>query len=252
MTATIDLDGKVAFVTGAAGGIGRATTRRLLECGCVVVANVYRLDDRSREALASFESFGAGRVILVEGSIAESATIEAAVKVIFQRFKRLDVVVNNAGVLGDAVIGMISDQMIDEVLHTNLVSVIKVTQTMGRLMKRQKSGSIVNLSSIIGRRGNIAQLVYGASKAGVIGATLSASRELAVHGVRVNAVAPGFIDTPMTANLPTEARENIVSQIGMGRIGTAEEIADVILFLASDFSRYVTGQVVGVDGGWTL
>jgi 3-oxoacyl-[acyl-carrier protein] reductase len=202
--------------------------------------------------VAGFEAIAPGATTIVEGSIAESAVVEQSAKLIFQQFKRLDIVVNNAGVLSDAYIGMISDEMIQTVLNTNLVSVIKVTQTMARLMKRQKAGSIVNLSSIIGRRGNVAQLVYGASKAGVIGATLSAAKELAPSGVRVNAVAPGFIDTPMTANLPDEARDRIVSAIGMGRIGTAEDIADVILFLASDLSRYVTGQVVGVDGGWAL
>jgi len=248
----IELDGRVAFVTGAAGGIGRAATRRLLEAGCKVVANVRALNEESRALFADYESAHPGLVTVVEGSISDSATVEQAVKLIFQQFKRLDIVVNNAGVLHDAYLGMISDEMIESVLSTNLVGVLKVTQTMSRLMKRQKSGSIINLASIIGRRGNVAQMVYGASKAGVIGATLSASKELAAQGIRVNAVAPGFIDTPMTAALPVEAREKIISQIGMGRIGTAEDVADVILFLASDLSRYVTGQVVGVDGGWTL
>jgi 3-oxoacyl-[acyl-carrier protein] reductase len=252
MTVPIDLEGKVAFVTGAAGGIGAASARRLLESGATVVANVHSLSDKARETLASFEAIRPGATTVVEGSIADSAVVEQAMKLIFQTFKRLDIVVNNAGVLSDAYIGMISDEMIEQVLQTNLVSVIKVTQSMARLMKRQKSGSIVNLASIIGRRGNVAQLVYGASKAGVIGATLSASKELAPSGIRVNAVAPGFIDTPMTANLPDDAKDKITSQIGMGRVGTAEDIADVVLFLASDLSRYVTGQVIGVDGGWVL
>ena len=252
MTVPIELDGKVAFVTGAAGGIGRATTRRLLEAGCKVVANVRGLTDQSRAQFADYEQTYPGCVTVSEGSVSESATVEQAVKLIFQQFKRLDIVVNNAGVQQNAYLGMISDEMIDQVLRTNLVGVFKVTQTMSRLMKRQKSGSIVNLSSIIGLRGNVAQMVYGASKAGVIGATLSAAKELAPHGVRVNAVAPGFIDTPMTAELPAETRDKILSQVGLARTGTAEEVADVILFLASDLSRYVTGQVVGVDGGWAL
>jgi 3-oxoacyl-[acyl-carrier protein] reductase len=252
MTVQIDLAGKVAFVTGAAGGIGSATTRRLLEAGCTVVANVHSLSDRACEVVADFEAIRPGAVTIIEGSIAEPAVVEQSAKLIFQKFKRLDVVVNNAAVMSQAYLGMISDEMIESVLSTNLGSVIRVTQTMSRLMRRNKSGSIINISSIIGLRGNPAQLVYGASKAGVIGLTLTASKELAPHGVRVNAVAPGVVDTSMIANLETENREKIISQIAMGRIGTPEDIADVILFLASDLSRYVTGQVVGVDGGWAL
>jgi 3-oxoacyl-[acyl-carrier protein] reductase len=184
--------------------------------------------------------------------VTESAFIDQTVKTIFQRFKRLDVVVNNAGVMRDAYIGMISDDDIDLVLRTNLVSVIKVTQTMSRLMRRQKAGSIINLSSIIGRRGNTAELVYAASKAGVIGATYSASKELAPLGIRVNAIAPGLIDTAMTSELPAETRDRLTTQIAMGRTGTVDDVADLILFLASDLSRYITGQVIGVDGGLVL
>ena len=249
MTVAIDLDGQVAFVTGALGGIGRATVNRLLAAGCRVVANVRKINDATEALRAELDSAAPGRTLIVEGSISETETISAAARLIFERFKRLDVVVNNAGILRDAYIGMIADEEIDLVLQSNLVSVIKVTQTMARLMKRNKSGSIINLASIIGRRGNAAQMVYGASKAGVIGATLSASKELAPFGIRVNAVAPGLIDTPMTAGLAPEARQKLTSQIGMGRAGTAEDVADVILFLASDLARYVTGQVVGVDGG---
>jgi 3-oxoacyl-[acyl-carrier protein] reductase len=252
MPIQLDLSGRVAFVTGAAGGIGLATTRRLVEAGCQVVANIHRADERSATAFGALETEWPGAVLTVEGSAADSAVVDQAAKLIFQRFKRLDIVVNNAGILRDAYIGMINDEDIDLVLRTNLISVIKVTQTMARLMRRQKSGSIINLASIIGRKGNVAQLVYGASKAGVIGATLSASKELAPQGIRVNAVAPGFIETAMTASLPPENRERLTSQIGMARAGVAEDVADVILFLASDLSRYVTGQVLGVDGGLVL
>jgi 3-oxoacyl-[acyl-carrier protein] reductase len=248
----IDLEGRVAFVTGAGAGIGLAATRRLLEAGCQVVANVHHLTDTVSEVYAELAARYDGRVMTVEGSVTESAFIDQTVKTIFQRFKRLDVVVNNAGVMRDAYIGMISDDDIDLVLRTNLVSVIKVTQTMSRLMRRQKAGSIINLSSIIGRRGNTAELVYAASKAGVIGATYSASKELAPLGIRVNAIAPGLIDTAMTSELPAETRDRLTTQIAMGRTGTVDDVADLILFLASDLSRYITGQVIGVDGGLVL
>ncbi len=245
----LDLDGRVALVTGAAGGIGWATTVRLLEAGAKVVANVRELRPDVQAGFDALKAEHTGRIVVSEGSVSDSAVVEALAKQIFTTHKRLDILVNNAGILRDSYIGMISDEQIAQVMQANLVSVIKVTQTMSRLMKRGKRGSIVNLASIMGVRGNVAQMVYAASKAGVIGATLSAAKELAPSGIRVNAVAPGFIQTSMTANLPDEAREDLLSRIRMGRAGSAEDVADVILMLASDFTRYVTGQVVAVDGG---
>jgi 3-oxoacyl-[acyl-carrier protein] reductase len=250
---TIDLEGRVALVTGAGRGIGLASTRRLLEANARVVANARTLDDEVKGAFEALsDEFPDDRLVVLEGSVTDTAFVEETAKEIFRRFRRLDVVVNNAGILRDAYLGMISEDDITDVLSTNLASVIRVTQTMSRLMRRQKAGSIINLASIIGRRGNPAQLVYGASKAGVIGATYSVAKELAPLGIRVNAVAPGFIETAMTARLPEEARDRLLSSIGLGRAGTAEDVADVILFLASDLSRYVTGQVIGVDGGLVI
>jgi 3-oxoacyl-[acyl-carrier protein] reductase len=248
----IDLGGRVAFVSGAARGIGYATVKRLLEAGCSVVANVRAMDDETRIALAALEDIRPGGLIVVEGSISESETVKRAAKVVLERFKRLDVLVNNAGILRDNLIGMISDDEMDLVLRTNVIGMLKTTQSLARIMLRGRGGSIINLASIIGRRGNSGQLVYGASKAAVIGLTLSASKELAPRGVRVNAIAPGFIETRMTSNLPDASRQKLVDQIAMGRPGTAEDVADVALFLASDLSRYVTGQVIGVDGGLVL
>ena len=247
--ATIDLSGQVALVTGAGGGIGFATTERCLAAGAEVVANVHHLREEVNARFARLKETYGDRLMIVEGSVSESQYVEALAKQIFGAHKRLDILVNNAGILRDAYIGMISEAQIAEVLQVNLASVIMMTQTMSRLMKRKKSGSIVNLASIMGVRGNIAQLVYASSKAGVIGATLSAAKELAPSGIRVNAVAPGFIDTPMTSSLPQEARDDLLARIGLGRAGTAEDVADVILLLASDLTRYVTGQVIGVDGG---
>ena len=165
---------------------------------------------------------------------------------------QLDAVVNNAGILDDALLGMVNEKQVSHTLAVNTEAVIYHMQYASRLMMKQKSGSIVNVSSIIGRVGNAGQTVYGASKAAVIGATYSASKELAPYNIRVNAVAPGFIETAMTKQLSQEKYEQRLSEIKMGRIGTAEEVANVILFLASDYSSYVTGQVIGVDGGMVI
>jgi 3-oxoacyl-[acyl-carrier protein] reductase len=171
---------------------------------------------------------------------------------IFRRFKRLDVLVNNAGILQDALLGMITNEMIRGVIETNLVGNLLHLQEASRLMSRNRRGSIINLSSIIGRYGNEGQTVYAASKAGIIGMTMAAAKELAPKNIRVNAVAPGFIDTAMTRQLLPDKFEQRVAAIRMGRIGTAEEVAQPILFLASDMSSYVTGQVLGVDGGMVI
>ncbi len=248
----IDLEGKVAFITGAGRGIGLASTRRLLEAGSSVVANLHAQDDKVRQTFEELSATYPDRLLTVEGSVTQASLVESIAKTIFQRYRKLDIVVNNAGILRDAYVGMISEADLTATLEVNVGAVIRVTQTMSRVMRRQKSGSIINLASIIGRRGNPGQLVYSASKAAVIGATYSAAKELGPQGIRVNAVAPGLIDTQMTAGLPGETRERLSAQIGLGRIGVAEDVADVVLFLASDLSRYVTGQVIGVDGGLVL
>jgi 3-oxoacyl-[acyl-carrier protein] reductase len=172
-------------------------------------------------------------------------------RTILSRHKRLDILVNNAGIMRAAFIGMISADDIDRTIATNLTGLIHLIQSASRLMARL-GGSIVNLSSIVGTKGAAGQLVYAASKAGIIGATLAAAKELAPKGIRVNAVAPGYIDTDMTAKLGDEVRLQTLKSIGLGRAGTAEDVADAVLFLASDLSRYVTGQVLGVDGGMTI
>ena len=168
------------------------------------------------------------------------------------RHKRLDILVNNAGILRDKLIGMISDAEIDELFNVNVIGLIKITQLAARIMTRRKSGSIINVSSIVGRKGNSGQTVYSATKSAVIGATFSAAKELAPMNIRVNAVAPGLIDTSMTKSIPEDKRKNLESHIAMGRVGSAQDVANVIVFLASDLSSYVTGQVIGVDGGLVI
>jgi 3-oxoacyl-[acyl-carrier protein] reductase len=243
----IDLSGRVAVVTGASRGIGRATAESLLKAGCSVVLNA-RASNEATASFAELEEAYRGRVTAVYGSVAESATATALIQAAMKH-KRLDILVNNAGILRDKLIGMISDAEIEELFQVNIIGLIKITQLAARLMARRKSGSIINVSSIVGRRGNSGQTVYSATKSAVIGATFSAAKELAPMNIRVNAVAPGLIRTSMTDSIPEDKRKNLESHISMGRVGTAQDVADTILFLASDLSSYVTGQVIGVDGG---
>jgi len=244
----IDLTGRVAIVTGASRGIGRAAAESLLKAGCSVILNA-RPSNEASASFAELEAAYPDRVATVLGSVTDSATASALAQSAMSRHKRLDILVNNAGILRDKLIGMISDAEIEELFEVNIIGLIKITQLAARVMARRKSGSIVNVSSIVGRRGNSGQTVYSATKAAVIGATLSAAKELAPMNIRVNAVAPGLIDTSMIQSIPEDKRKSLESHIAMGRVGSAQDVADTILFLASDLSAYVTGQVIGVDGG---
>ena len=244
----IDLTGRVAIVTGASRGIGRAAAESLLKAGCSVVLNA-RPSNEASASFAELEAAYPGRVATVLGSVTDSATASALAQSAMSRHKRLDILVNNAGILRDKLIGMISDAEIEELFGVNVIGMIKITQLAARVMARRKSGTIINVSSIVGRRGNSGQTVYSATKAAVIGATLSAAKELAPMNIRVNAVAPGLIDTSMIRSIPEDKRKNLELHIAMGRVGSPEEVANAILFLASDLSSYVTGQVIGVDGG---
>ncbi|MGA2967260.1 MAG: glucose 1-dehydrogenase [Terriglobales bacterium] len=243
------LQDKVSFITGSTRGIGWATAREFARHGAIVILNhrgsASLLDERCRELEAEFHGTAMGLV----ADVTDAPAVKNCYVEIFRRFKRLDVLVNNAGVLQDALLGMISNETMRAVIDTNLVGSLVHLQEASRLMARKRSGSIVNVSSIIGRFGNEGQTVYAASKAAVIGMTMAAAKELAPKNIRVNAVAPGFIDTAMTRQLPPEKFQQRMAGIRMGRIGTAEEVAQAIVFLASDMSSYVTGQVLGVDGG---
>jgi len=245
------LEGCTGWITGASRGIGRAVALEAARQGASVILTA-RSHDGLEEVAGEIEREGGLPAMLVPADVADDASLKAAFKAVHGHTKRLDFLVNNAGILRDALLGMIGSQQIDEVLRTNTISVIQVMQFGARMMTAQKSGSMVNVASIIGRTGNEGQVVYGASKAAVIGATKSAARELAPHGVRVNAVAPGVIDTSMIAGIPAPKLAELTSSIKMGRLGRAEEVATVICLLASNYTSYVTGQVVGVDGGMWL
>lgn len=247
----LDLAGRVAVVTGGTRGIGWATARLLASHGASVVV-VGREDSSSASAAAGKLNADFGQPAL--GAVADASDPDA-IKALYQQVRRelgrLDVLVNNAGILRDALVGMIDDDLVSDTLAVNTAGPIHHLQAAARLMRRN-GGSIINVSSIIGRRGNVGQVVYAASKAAVIGMTLAAAKELAPRGIRVNAVAPGFIDTDMTRALPPEKFDERVASVAMGRPGTPDDVAQTILFLASDLSAYVTGQVLGVDGGMLI
>jgi 3-oxoacyl-[acyl-carrier protein] reductase len=245
----MDLSGKVGIVTGSSRGIGLAIAKRLAGHGASVVLNGVRDDGSLRHVAEQLSSECHVKVCPVVADVSTEAGALALVKAAHSNFRRLDIMVNNAGVMRDALIGMIQSEDIDETLRVNLHGVINGTQAAAKLMLRSKSGSIINVTSIIGRFGNRGQLVYGASKAGVIGATYSAAKELAPSGIRVNAIAPGFIDTDMIKHVNEAVYAERMRTIAMGRIGRPEDVADAAFFFASDLSRYITGQVLGVDGG---
>jgi 3-oxoacyl-[acyl-carrier protein] reductase len=241
-------DGRVVWVTGASRGIGRSIALACARSGWRTVL-VARAASHLEETAALIREEGGPDPIVMDYDIGDAAQVGNA----FSRFHKtgltLGALVNNAGVMMDAVIGMVSSQQIEQVFSTNVFAMLYHTQYAARLMSRGKRGSIVNIASIIGRVGNAGQIVYGASKAAVIGATLSGAKELAAQNIRVNAIAPGFIDTDMVKQLSADKFEERVASIGMGRIGTPDDVARAVHFLVSDDSAYITGQILGVDGG---
>ncbi|MHA6481261.1 SDR family NAD(P)-dependent oxidoreductase [Paenibacillus sp. strain BS8-2] len=245
------LKNKISLITGASRGIGYATAVQFAKHGATLVLN-----GTSQKRLAhvreQLQVEYAIDVHILPYDVRNSTEIKDAFLWIKKNLGRLDVLVNNAGILDDALLGMINEKQMTDTFSINVEAVIYHMQFASRLMTRQQSGSIINVSSIIGRTGNAGQVVYASSKAAIIGATYSASKELGPYNIRVNAVAPGFIDTDMTKQLSDDKYAQRLSEIKMNRIGKPEEVANTILFLASDLSSYVTGQVIGVDGGMVI
>ena len=245
------LDGKTALVTGASRGIGRAIALCLAAEGARVAINYAGNVKAAEEVKAAIEAAD-GTAILCQADIADSSAVEAMVANVVKEFGTIDILVNNAGITRDALLMRMKDEDFAKVLDTNLKGVFYCTKAVSKLMMKKRSGRIVNMASVVGLVGNAGQTNYAAAKAGVIGFSKSAAKELASRGITVNVVAPGFIGTDMTAGLPESVKEKMLTDIPLGRMGEAEDVANAVLFLASDQASYITGQVVNVDGGMVM
>ncbi len=244
------LEGKTAVVTGAARGIGRAICLKLAEAG----ANIVGLDialDTMAETAEMVKAQGA-EFLALEGNVTKVEDLQGAFAKAVDQFGSLDILVNNAGITRDGLLIRMDDADWNAVLSINLTGVFNGIKAASRQMMKQRSGRIINIASVVGIIGNAGQANYSASKAGVIGLTKTAAREFASRGIHVNAVAPGFIVTAMTDKLNDEAKEKLHAQIPLGRLGTPEDVADAVLFLAGPLSGYITGQVIKVDGGMVM
>lgn len=245
------LVGKVALVTGASRGIGRAIALKLAADGAKVAINFAGNLAKAEEVKAEIEGFG-GEVILVQGDVSNFETVTEIVKNVLDAWGRIDILVNNAGITRDNLLLKMTEEDFDAVIGTNLKGVFNCTKAVTKLMMKQRSGRIINMSSVVALNGNISQANYAAAKAGIIGFTKSAAKELASRGVTVNAVAPGFIETDMTGAINDKLKAEMVSAIPLGRVGKPEDIANTVAFLVSENASYITGQVICVDGGMAI
>ena len=245
------LNGKVAVVTGASRGIGRAVAIRLASEGATVVINYNGSRERAEEVKAEIEQAG-GKAESKQGNVSDYQACEEMCKEIVSELGSVDILVNNAGITRDGLLMKMSEEDYDAVLDTNLKGTFNCIRFVARQMIKQRGGRIINMSSVSGVLGNAGQANYSASKAGVIGLTKSAARELASRGITVNAIAPGFINTEMTEVLSDKVKEGAVAQIPLGKFGETEDIANAVAFLASEGARYITGQVLNVDGGMAM
>ena len=244
----MNLDGKTALISGASRGIGAAIAKELAGCGAEVYINYSKSVEGANKVKAEIIDLG-GKAEIVQFDVANGDEVKESVKGILKTTKKIDILVNNAGITRDNIFALMKDSDWDEVLDTNLKGVFFLTKAVIRPMIKARWGRIVNLTSVAGQYGNPGQANYSASKAGIIALTKSIAREVAPRNITVNAVSPGLIDTDLATSLPDDAREKIISQIPAGRMGTSGEVASVVSFLVSKYADYITGQVVGINGG---
>lgn len=246
----MDLGGKVAFITGAARGIGKEIARTFANSGAYVALCDIDKDllETSVSELREYKTKAEGFIL----DVSDLKSCEEAAKKVIAAFGQIDILVNNAGITRDNLLIRMSEEEFDRVININLKGVFNCIKIISRIMMKQRSGKIINIASVIGLIGNVGQANYAASKAGVIGITKSAAKELASRNITVNAVAPGYIMTEMTAGLPDEAKAKMIENIPFKRAGEPSDVANAALFLASDYSSYVTGQVIVVDGGMVM
>lgn len=242
---------KAALVTGASRGIGRAIALRLAQEGYAVAINYAGAPTEAEEVKQTIGEMG-GRALLIHCDVSKAEDVSAMFDTIKAEFGRLDVLVNNAGITRDSLMVRLKEENWDAVIDTDMKSIFLTMKAAAPIMMKQRKGAIVNIASVVGITGNAGQLNYSAAKAGVIGMTKTAAKELASRGVRVNAVAPGFIATAMTEVLPEKVKEDMIHSIPLGRMGQAEDVAKAVCFLASDEAAYITGQVLKVDGGMVM
>jgi len=242
------LENKVALVTGASGGIGKAVALALAAQGADIAINYSGNAEAAQGVKAEVEKMGR-KAFTVKANVASSQDVEEMVKNVLEQFGKIDILVNNAGITRDNLLMRMKEEDWDAVLETNLKGIFLCTKSVAKPMMKQRSGKIINIASVSGQMGNAGQANYSAAKAGVIGFTKTVARELAARNITSNAVAPGFIATKMTDVLPDDVKENILKQVPLGRLGTPEEVAQAVVFLASPAADYITGQVISVNGG---
>ncbi|AVH64519.1 MULTISPECIES: 3-oxoacyl-[acyl-carrier-protein] reductase [unclassified Nostoc] len=244
------LEGKVAIITGASRGIGRAIAIELASKGAIAVVN-YASSSAAAEAVVTEITEAGGEAIAIQADVSKSDRVDALVNAVMEKFKRVDILVNNAGITRDTLLLRLKPEDWQAVIDLNLTGVFLCTRAVSKIMLKQRSGRIINITSVAGQMGNPGQSNYSAAKAGVIGFTKSVAKELATRGITVNAVAPGFIATDMTSGLNNP--EDILKYIPLGRFGQPEEVAGMVRFLAADpAANYITGQVFNVDGGMVM